>query len=198
MRRACRRFATCGRLTAVDWGDGLDAGAARDYNGSITRSATTLSRRERITTKADDAATTFNQGFNCSQAVLSAFAEEFGLDRETALRVAAAFGGGLARTGETCGAVTGALMVIGMKYGKVRAEDDAAKLKTYEIAREFMRRFNERHGHLACRDLLGHDVGTPEGRRAIAQLGLHDSVCAGLVRDAVRIVTQVIKDETVR
>ena len=65
--------------------------------------------------KAEVAVDCFEEGFNCSQAVVSAFAPELGLDRETALRVAAAFGGGMGRTGETCGAVSGALMVIGMQ-----------------------------------------------------------------------------------
>ena len=144
-------------------------------------------------TKPDDAASTFKQGFNCSQAVFCAFADECGIDRTLGLRVAGAFGGGMARTGETCGAVTGALMVIGMKYGKVRVEDDQAKLKTYEVARRFMERFTDRHGHLKCRDLLGYDLSTPEGRRAVAERRLHETLCVKLVQDAAGILEQVLE-----
>ncbi|MCJ7610636.1 MAG: C-GCAxxG-C-C family protein, partial [Candidatus Aminicenantes bacterium] len=98
--------------------------------------------------RANRAIGLFRQGYNCSQAVLAAFAPRLGLERDKAFRLAQSFGAGLARLGETCGAVTGALMVIGLKYGKVRAKDEAAKEKTYRLVREFMDRFRSRHGSL--------------------------------------------------
>ena len=82
-------------------------------------------------TRADDAAAIFKSGFSCSQAVCCAFAGDFGIDRDTALKFSCSFGGGMGHTGNTCGAVTGALMVIGMKYGRTSPEDLAAKDKTY-------------------------------------------------------------------
>jgi C_GCAxxG_C_C family probable redox protein len=109
--------------------------------------------------------------------VLSSFGEEFGLDRECALRVAGAFGGGMARMGDTCGAVTGALMVIGLKYGKAKAGDDGARERTYELAREFVTRFRSRHGSICCRELLGYDLSNPEERAAAHQKGLFDTLC---------------------
>ena len=75
----------------------------------------------------DRAGSGFEEGFNCSQAVFSAWAEELGLDRETALRVATAFGGGMGHRGDTCGAVTGAFMAIGLKHGRLRADDEETR-----------------------------------------------------------------------
>ena len=87
---------------------------------------------------ADTAAAVFSQGFACSQAVVVAYASETGLDRDTALKVSAGFGGGMGRMGHTCGAVTGAYMVIGLKFGAVSGQDQDAKLRTYRLVREFM------------------------------------------------------------
>jgi C_GCAxxG_C_C family probable redox protein len=138
--------------------------------------------------KPDDAAGVFADGFNCAQAVLAAFAPELGLERELALRVAGAFGGGMGRMGEVCGAVTGALMAIGLRHGKYRAEGNAARDKTYALVQEFARQFRERHGALRCRELLGYDLSTPEGRQAARDSGLHDTLCPQLVRGAAEIV----------
>ncbi len=77
--------------------------------------------------RIDSAVDCFTCGFSCSQAVFSTFAEKIGLDKETALRISGPFGGGMARMGDTCGAVTGAFMAIGLKYGKAKADDYAAK-----------------------------------------------------------------------
>jgi C_GCAxxG_C_C family probable redox protein len=81
-------------------------------------------------TKADEAVALFQQGFTCSQAVLSVFAKDFGLDRDTALRISQGFGAGIARTDGICGALSGAIMVIGLRYGGISADDNAAKEKT--------------------------------------------------------------------
>jgi C_GCAxxG_C_C family probable redox protein len=124
--------------------------------------------------------------------VLSSFGEELGLERELALRVAGAFGGGMARMGEACGAVTGALMVIGLKYGMTQAKDEAARDKTYRLTQEFMTRFKARHNSIVCRELLGYDLSSPEGRKAAHDKGLFTTLCPQLVRDAVEIVEQLL------
>jgi C_GCAxxG_C_C family probable redox protein len=124
--------------------------------------------------------------------VFSSFGEEFGLDRELALKVAGAFGGGMARMGGTCGAVTGAFMTIGLKYGKVKAEDEGAREQTYELVKEFVTRFKSRHGSIVCRELLGYDLSTAEGREEAHHKGLFDTLCPQLVRDATEIVEQIL------
>jgi C_GCAxxG_C_C family probable redox protein len=122
--------------------------------------------------------------------VLTAFASEFGLSDEMALKIAASFGGGMARLGRTCGAVTGGLMALGLKYGYTAPEGrDAA----YGIAQEFMRRFEERHGSLACRELIGFDIATPGSRALAQQSGVFESICPRLVRDAAEIVASLLE-----
>ncbi len=142
--------------------------------------------------RTDNAVSTFIGGFSCSQAVLSAFSEELALDRTTALKISTAFGAGMSGLALTCGAVTGALMVIGLKNGKTRAGDNAAKEKTYENGREFVRRFTERHKSIVCRELLGTDISTPKGKKRVSEQGLFSTLCPYLVADAVEILEEII------
>jgi len=142
--------------------------------------------------RSDCALSLFRQGFSCSQAVAAAFAEDFGLDKESALRVSQAFGGGIARRADWCGAVSGAFLVIGLKHGRTRAEDIAAREKTYALVREFIGRFEARHGRAKCLDLLGCDVGTPEGRKLAEEQKLHQTKCEGFVRDAVELLEEML------
>jgi C_GCAxxG_C_C family probable redox protein len=83
----------------------------------------------------------------------------------------------MGRRGETCGAVTGAFMVIGLKYGKATAEDDAARDKTYELVGEFVARFKDRHGSIVCKKLLGYDLSNPKEGEAAKKKGLFDTLC---------------------
>ena len=146
------------------------------------------------THRTDSAVATFTAGFSCSQAVFSAFAEDLGLDRDTVLKISTAFGGGIAGMGLTCGAVTGALMAIGARYGRIDPADEAAKQKTYDLAREFARRFTGMHGSIACRDLLGYDISAPEGKQQAEAEGLFKTRCPRLVADAVEILDGIIGD----
>ena len=139
--------------------------------------------------KVEDAVSRFQNGHSCSQAVFSTYAESLGMEGETALRVAAGFGGGMGRMGRTCGAVTGALMTLGLKHGGSQAQ---AKEKTYELVREFAGRFKARHGSLDCSDLLGCDISTPEGREQIEQQQLHSTLCPKIVRDAAEILEELL------
>ncbi len=142
--------------------------------------------------RVENAVSCFKEGFSCSQAVLSAFAHQFGLDRETALKVAGAFGGGMGRMGETCGAVTGAFMVIGLKYGKTRAEDEQTKEKAYSLVKEFVEKFKSRNGSIVCRELLGCDLSTPEGAQIAKEKNLTTTVCPKFVQDAAEIIEQIL------
>jgi C_GCAxxG_C_C family probable redox protein len=143
-------------------------------------------------TRAEDAVQYFQQGFSCSQAVVAALCEPLGLDRETGLKISQAFGGGLARMGETCGAVTGALMVIGLQSGRTRPEDNPAKEKTYRLVHEFFRSFRERHGSTVCRELIGVDLNSLEGYRLGEERGVFTKLCPRFVADAVLILEQIL------
>lgn len=96
--------------------------------------------------RVEEAVSCLKEGFSCSQAVLSAYGTESGLDREIALKVSGAFGGGMGRMGGTCRAVTGAFMVIGLKYGETKAEDNQTREKAYRLVREFVAGFESRNG----------------------------------------------------
>lgn len=112
---------------------------------------------------APKALSAFREGFSCSQAVFSVFAAEMGLDRETALKLSQALGGGMAHLGEACGALTGAFLAISLKYGRTRPDDLEARDRTYARMQELAARFKARFGALRCPDLLGLDLGTTEG-----------------------------------
>jgi C_GCAxxG_C_C family probable redox protein len=134
----------------------------------------------------------FEQGFNCCQAVLSSYGSRFGLDRESALKIASGFGGGIGHLGESCGVVTGALMVIGLKHGGTLAGDEESSEKSYGLISQFLERFKARQGSIFCRDLLGYDISTPEGLQAIKYRGLFDNLCPKYVRASAEILEELL------
>ena len=122
----------------------------------------------------------FAQGFNCSQSVFSAFALQVGLSNETALKLSSPFGAGMARQGQVCGALTGALMVLGLQHGNV---DPEGKEKTYQISEEFIRKFKERHGTILCRELIGYDISSQAGLQAARERHVFTTICPVLVKE---------------
>ncbi|MGC8971214.1 MAG: C-GCAxxG-C-C family protein [bacterium] len=114
--------------------------------------------------KVEEVVKTFESGFNCSQAVISTYAPDLGLKRELALLVSSGFGGGLGRIGEVCGAVTGAIMALGLKYGFTTFSSEA-KEEVHNIVREYIARFKEKNSSILCRELLGADINTPDGKK---------------------------------
>lgn len=142
--------------------------------------------------KSEDARATFLKGFNCSQAVLSSFGEEFGLDPVMEYKVAAAFGGGMGHMGETCGSVTGAFMVIGLKYGLTVADGSQSHREAFGKVRDFAEQFKARHGSIVCRDLLGFDISDRNAFREAVKQGIPQKICPRLVEDAAEIVEKLI------
>ncbi len=136
----------------------------------------------------ESSAQRFQQGFNCAQSVLSAFASRHGLEAGLALRIAGPFGAGVARRGEMCGAVSGGLMALGLRHGSVEAQDAEAKRRLYSVAQDFLRQFEARCGSLECRGLLGLDLSRPGSLEAAEQRGLFTDLCPGFVRAATEIV----------
>ena len=131
----------------------------------------------------------FRARYACSQAVLAAFSEEYGLDHDLALRVATGLGGGMGRMAECCGALTGAYLVLGLHYGG----SPLSKEKTYAKVRQAAAMFGERNrGYTDCRDLLGCDVGTPAGMREAKEKKLFKAACRKFVRDAVEILEEIL------
>ena len=141
---------------------------------------------------SEKAKTSFKEGYNCSQAVFSAFSEELNLDKDLALKVSCGFGGGMARMGETCGAVTGAFMAIGLKYGKAVVTDDEARVKTYNKVNEFVEEFKARNNTIVCKELLGCVLSTPEGAKMANEKNFHTTICPKFVADAAEILEKIL------
>jgi C_GCAxxG_C_C family probable redox protein len=143
----------------------------------------------------EKAAQLFAAGYSCSQAVFVSRAERYDLPTETALKLSAAFGGGLGRQGEICGAASGALMVIGLENGQTTPEDKAAKEHTYELVRRFSAEFIRRTGALHCSELLGCQIGTPEGMQYAQEKALFATVCPKLVAEASQILSEMLDEK---
>lgn len=145
-----------------------------------------------MTRQADVAVERFAEGFSCSQAVFSAFGPDLGMPAETAMRIASAFGGGIGRRGEVCGAVTGALMALGLARGHADNEE-TSKTATYELVSEFLARFQASHESVVCRTLIGHSMDTPEALDRAREAGVFKTVCPRLVADAAGIVASILE-----
>jgi C_GCAxxG_C_C family probable redox protein len=145
-----------------------------------------------MNTKSEQAVSRFKEGFSCSQAVLSVFAEQFGLVCETALRISAGFGGGMGRMAQTCGTVTAAFMVIGLKYDSQDPKDKQTKERTYHLVRQFAEKFKARNGSVTCSHLLGCDISTPQGAKTAQEKNLFSTVCPKMVQEAVEILDEII------
>lgn len=142
--------------------------------------------------KKEIAVAYFENNFNCSQAVFTTFAMEEGIPEELALKIATQFGGG-SRKGEVCGAVSGALMVLGLKHGHYHLDAPEEKAAAYRLAEEFMDRFIEKQGTVVCRELLGYNVSKPEDMEKIRELGLFQSKCPEMIRCATEILEEMLK-----
>jgi C_GCAxxG_C_C family probable redox protein len=132
----------------------------------------------------------FQSGFDCSQAILSTYCEDFGLDKQTALKLSCGLAAGMSRLGETCGAVTGAYLLIGLKYGKYLPDDVQAKEKTFERIQEFERRFVACNQSTNCRELLGFDLRSCNKETALPVI---QKICPKLVECAAKIVESILE-----
>ncbi len=143
-------------------------------------------------TGAERAVELRQQGCCCSQAVFAAYAKPLGLDRGNALKVATGFCGGIGHSADLCGAVSGAIMVIGLKHGSPIPGEQKQKAKVAVLAREFLKEFKARNGSVLCRDLLEYDISTPEGDKSARELGLFKTVCLQMVKSASEILDSML------
>ncbi|HII98347.1 MAG TPA: C_GCAxxG_C_C family protein [Methanoregula sp.] len=144
-------------------------------------------------TKSDDAAGSFSKGITCSASVFGAFAQDLGLDERTARKIACGFGAGISRTGNICGAVSGAIMVIGLKYGKeVPGVDGGATEKTRALTRQFIQEFEQKHGSVNCTSILGYNLSIQAEYDEAAKANLFKIQCPTCVRDAAEILERIL------
>ncbi len=140
-------------------------------------------------TKSEQAISKFMGGYNCAQSVFYAFCEDLGVDQDTSLKMACGFGAGMGRKGEVCGAVTGGIMALGVKYGRGEKEDRAVTDAAYVKVRELMDQFASRNGTCICRQLLhGCDLTTEEGQKYFKENDLLNKSCKPCVQSAVEIL----------
>lgn len=144
--------------------------------------------------RTDFAEECFNSGFSCSQAVLAAFSEESGLDKKLAFKIACSFGGGMAHLGEACGAVTGAFMVLGLKYGQNTEEDKHARAVNFLLVKDFAARFRKLYGSLSCKELIEYDISDEKQLIAARQTDVFQTKCAMYVRTAVHLLEEIIAE----
>lgn len=136
----------------------------------------------------------FKSGFNCSQSVFAAFAGDFGMDEETALKVSAGLGGGVGRAREVCGAVSGAAMLVGFKYGATDGNDAESKQRCYQVVQQIIAEFKKNNPSIVCRELLEINEGSntdpkPEAR---TEAYYKKRPCVQLVEDAARAVENIL------
>ncbi|MDC7218973.1 MAG: C-GCAxxG-C-C family protein [Spirochaetales bacterium] len=144
-----------------------------------------------MTNKQKEADEIFGQGFNCAQATLTPFAEELGLDRGSALKLTSGFGAGMKR-GETCGAVTGSVMALGLKRGHTVPNDEDSKKGGYVLPALFLKQFEEKFGSIRCKELLGLDPADEKELAQIKEQGLFKSKCPVFVKKAAAIVEEIL------
>lgn len=131
----------------------------------------------------------FKAGYHCSQSVLAAYADEFGLDTDLALKMAAGLAGGSTVGGE-CGTVGAGYLVLGMKHGRLVPAGGDVEKETALFARvkQFVEKFRSKHGSINCRELLGVDVFTKQGHQEGLRRNLYSTRCPGYIRDAITII----------
>lgn len=141
--------------------------------------------------RSEQAKEHFLSGYNCAQSVVLSFADDLKYSKELALKISAGFGGGMGKQQETCGAVTGAIMVLGLLKGEEVNNNDELKSEAYSSVKELLREFSAVYNTTSCRELIGCDLNTPEGSAKFKEEKLMENVCAGCVAKAVQIVESI-------
>ncbi|MFX1236807.1 MAG: C-GCAxxG-C-C family protein [Promethearchaeota archaeon] len=135
----------------------------------------------------------FEKGYSCAQIIFSTYGPSFGIDKELALKTSYGFGGGMARMGKICGAVTGDYMVLGLKHGKLKTNNEVEpNYETYQKIEEFVKEFRNRNQNINCRDLIGVNISTPEGRQKAIDDNIFTTVCPKLILDVAEILEQLL------
>jgi C_GCAxxG_C_C family probable redox protein len=131
---------------------------------------------------------------NCNQAVLATLGPELGLSEELCLSVGLSFGGGMGREGKTCGAVTGAYVVIGLWSSKQSPNLQEQKKIAAEKVKEFNRAFIEKNKSIECKSLLNYDLSILEEAEKANKMGLFNTLCPVFVAHSVKVLEELLKD----
>lgn len=143
--------------------------------------------------EVEQAVAFYRQGYTCAQSILASFAARYDLAQNMAFRLGEPFGAGTSCTGDMCGSVTGAILVLGLQYGSTLNSDDAARLRTYQRVQVLIHRFQEIHGSVQCTDLLGYNLSDPDQFQTVCEKGLFNQRCPIFVRNAAQILTELLE-----
>ncbi len=141
--------------------------------------------------KVDQAVDWFCRGAACSQAIVGTYGPAAGLPCEQGIKLASGFAGGM-RLAQTCGAVTGAFMVLGLQYAGPECDQRDGRADVYAALREFTVKFQQRNHTVVCKELLGCDISTPEGIQRATREDLFRTICPKLVQDAAEILEELL------
>ncbi len=146
--------------------------------------------------RTEIAVSLFKEGYNCAQSVFAAYAEEYGLTREQALKISASFGGGIGRMRQTCGAACGLFMLAGLETGCTDGKNREGKEANYKIVQQFAEEFKKRNGSLICGELLGlkKDAPTPTTPEARTNEYYKKRPCVKMVEEAAKIWEEYLKN----
>ena len=143
--------------------------------------------------KKEEAISFFNNGCNCSQAVVMPYAEDLNIDHEIVERIAVAFGGGISKQGKTCGCLSGAIMVIGLKYGIDSAKKIEQRINSYNQGKEMVVKFKEVFGATDCKDLIKLDLDNSKDMEKAQKEKVFENRCSKLVGQTVEILEEYFK-----
>jgi len=141
--------------------------------------------------RSDHAVEMFLSGYNCAQSVLLSFSDDLKFSKELAQKMAAGFGGGMGKQQETCGAVTGAIMVLGLLRGEAVNNNEELKSAAYTSVKDLVRDFTAAYKTTNCGELIGCDLNSAEGAAKFKEEKIQENICAGCVRKAVEIVEEL-------
>lgn len=144
--------------------------------------------------KVDIAVDLYKNDFLCSQAVFGAFCEDYGIKRDLGFRISKFLGFGYLFRGDICGAISGALMVYGLKYNSGEKFDELSDEIFHQLTKEHIKRFKAIHGTCICKELLAADLSTEEGMTYIRENKLFNTKCPVFVRDSAQILTRIIEE----
>jgi len=146
--------------------------------------------------RSEKALSYFNNSFNCAQSVFTTFGSELGLTEDDCLKIACAFGAGMGKQQHVCGAVSGALMVLGTKFGKALHDEESKKEFTYKLTEEFLHEFESRNGSIQCFELLHClNMNDSEDLKKINEMRLFETSCEKYIKDAVEITETLLSQK---
>lgn len=150
-----------------------------------------------MTSRVEEAVKTFETGYTCAQSVFVTYADLFGLDRETALKLTSPMGGGIGRMREVCGAVSAMALLAGLKEGNTDPSNEEGKERIYLLTRQMAEKFKKKHETIICRELLGiqgmEESAKPSER---TQAYYKERPCSRLIATAAEIVEELLLADT--